>query len=69
MSCNITILTVNQVCERLTISEPTLRRYAKAGRGFPRKIQLGPRRVGYLASDVESYVADRYKAAASPTNT
>lgn len=61
-----TILTVAQVCERLTISEPTLRRYAKAGADeFPRKIQLGPRRVGYLARDVERYVTSRYEAAGS----
>lgn len=36
---NTTILTVAQVCERLTISEPTLRRYARAGvEDFPRKV-------------------------------
>ncbi|MBR1143690.1 AlpA family phage regulatory protein [Bradyrhizobium sp. AUGA SZCCT0431] len=69
MSQDTMILTVGQVCQRLTISEPTLRRYAKTVRGFPRKIPLGPRRVGYLASDIESYVADRYKAAGSLSNT
>lgn len=68
MSHDTMILTVGQVCQRLTISEPTLRRYAKTVRDFPRKIPLGPRRVGYLASDVERYVADRYKAAASAAN-
>jgi predicted DNA-binding transcriptional regulator AlpA len=65
MSHDTTILTVGQVCQRLTISEPTLRRYAKAGGDFPRKIQLGPRRVGYLASDIERYVASRREAAGS----
>lgn len=68
MSPDTTILTVNQVCQRLTISEPTLRRYAKTVSGFPRKIPLGPRRVGYLASEVERYVASRYEAAGSATN-
>lgn len=63
MSPDNTILTSNQVCQRLTISEPTLRRYTKAGGSFPRKIQLGPRRVGYLASDIERYVANQYEAA------
>ena len=63
MSHDTTILTVDQVCQRLTISEPTLRRYAKAGSDFPRKIPLGPRRVGYLASDVEQYIANRHEAA------
>jgi len=57
------ILTVAQTCERLTISEPTLRRYAKSTSDFPRKIQLGPRRVGYLKADIEAYVASRREAA------
>jgi predicted DNA-binding transcriptional regulator AlpA len=65
MSPDTTILTVGQVCQRLTISEPTLRRYAKTVSGFPRKIPLGPRRVGYLARDVERYVVSRYEAAGS----
>jgi predicted DNA-binding transcriptional regulator AlpA len=69
MSPDTTILTALQVCDRLTISEPTLRRYSKAGGDFPRKIQLGPRRVGYLLSDVERYVASRYEAARSATGT
>jgi predicted DNA-binding transcriptional regulator AlpA len=69
MSRDTTILTVGQVCQRLTISEPTLRRYAKAGADFPRKIRLGPRRVGYLASDLERYIANRYEAAGSVANT
>ena len=63
MSPDTLIMTAEQVCQRLTISEPTLRRYAKLEGDFPRKIQLGPRRVGYLASDVERYVASRYEAA------
>ncbi|MCK1286577.1 AlpA family phage regulatory protein [Bradyrhizobium sp. 44] len=54
-----TILTVPQICERLTISEPTLRRYSKSNPDFPRKVKLGPRRVGYLADDVERYIASR----------
>lgn len=58
-----TILTTDQVCQRLTISAPTLRRYAKAGLGFPPKILLGRRRVGYLATDIENYIVNRRKAA------
>lgn len=57
-----------QVCERLTISKPTLRRYAKAGGDFPRKVQLGPRRIGYLASDVDRYVKGRFEAARSASS-
>ncbi|MGZ4988406.1 MAG: helix-turn-helix transcriptional regulator [Limisphaerales bacterium] len=69
MSRDTTVMTVGQVCQRLTISEPTLRRYAKTVIDFPRRIQLGPNRVGYLASDVERYVARRYEAAGSATGT
>lgn len=58
-----TVLTAQDVCDRLTISEPTLRRYSKAGGDFPRKIHLGPRRVGYLKSDVEAWLARRFEAA------
>jgi predicted DNA-binding transcriptional regulator AlpA len=58
-------MTISQVCAPLTISEPTLRRYAKAGGDFPAKIQLGPRRVGYLASEVERYITSRHAAAQS----
>jgi predicted DNA-binding transcriptional regulator AlpA len=63
---SMTILTREQVCRRLTISPITLHRYVKAGGDFPRKIQLGPRRVGFLASDVERYLAARFEAAEIP---
>jgi predicted DNA-binding transcriptional regulator AlpA len=63
MSQDTTILTIDQVCQRLTISEPTLRRYAKTVAGFPVKIPLGARRVGYLASDVDRYITARREAA------
>jgi predicted DNA-binding transcriptional regulator AlpA len=65
-SDTITILTREQVCQRLTISKLTLHRYSKAGGNFPRKIQLGPRRVGYLKSDVERYLAAGHEAAEIP---
>lgn len=69
MSDNTTILTVAQVCERLTISEPTLRRYARAGvEDFPRKVRIGRRRVGYLKSDIEAYITSRYVAAGTPAS-
>lgn len=58
MSDPVTILTVAQVCERLTISEPTLRRYSRRPE-FPRKVQLGPRRVGFIKSDVEAFIANQ----------
>lgn len=63
-----TILTVPQVCQRLSLSEPTLRRYAAAGMdGFPRKIKLGARRIGYSSRDVAEYI-ERQRAAAQNTH-
>lgn len=63
MSDRIVILTVPQVCDRLSISEPTLRRYSAAGGDFPAKIKLGPRRVGFLLSEVELWLTARHEAA------
>lgn len=57
------ILTAAQVCHRLTVSEATLRRYSAGQPDFPRKIQLGPRRIGFLKSDVEEWIASRRQAA------
>jgi predicted DNA-binding transcriptional regulator AlpA len=62
-SIPMNVLTVDQVCQRLTISKPTLFRYAKAGGDFPRRIKIGSRRVGYLESDVERYLAAQHEAA------
>jgi predicted DNA-binding transcriptional regulator AlpA len=67
-SDNMTILTADQVCQRLTISKPTLLRYARDGRAggdFPRRIKIGPRRVGYRASEVERYLTRQREAANS----
>ncbi|QWW73763.1 AlpA family phage regulatory protein [Agrobacterium pusense] len=50
-----TLWTVKQVCFHLTISEATLRRYCKNVPNFPRKIQLGPRRIGFVKTEVESF--------------
>lgn len=42
------------------ISARTLRRWEKDGK-FPRRRQIGPRRVGWLASEVAEWVASRPK--------
>lgn len=60
---NATILTVPQICQMLTISEPTLRRYVNNNPDFPRRLHLGPRRVGFLKSDVDAYISTRLEAA------
>lgn len=48
-------LNAKAVCARLTISEPTLRRYERTLPGFPRPVWIGPRRKVYRLEDVEAY--------------
>lgn len=47
-----------QVATLLNISRATLARWRKT-RGFPQPVQLGPRSVGFLRSDVEAWLASR----------
>lgn len=61
---DITVITVAQACEELSLSEPTLRRRAADDPNFPRKIQLSKRRVGYLLSDIRAWQARQREAAA-----
>lgn len=60
---DITVLTVEAACKELSLSEPTMRRYAKADPTFPQKIKLSMRRVGYLRRDIEAYLARQREAA------
>jgi len=57
-------LTAKQVCGRLTISEPTLRRYSATLPTFPKPVWIGPRRKVYKLADVEAY----QNGACSPSN-
>ena len=60
---DLTVLTVAQACKELSLSEPTMRRYAKADPAFPQKVRLSVRRVGYLRRDIEAYLARQREAA------
>lgn len=60
---DITVLTVEQACKELSLSEPTMRRYAKADPNFPQKVRLSVRRVGYLRRDIEAYLIRQREAA------
>lgn len=46
------------VLEKFGISETTMRRWMK-DEGFPRPKQLGPRAVGWLASEVDDWLDKR----------
>lgn len=48
----------NTVLALLGISETTLRRWMDTD-GFPRPVQLGPRAVGWIASDCAQWLASR----------
>ena len=60
---DITVLTVEQACKEIGLSEPTMRRRAAVDPDFPRKIRLSARRVGYLRRDIEAYLARQREAA------
>lgn len=62
---NTTVLTVEQACRELSLSEPTMRRRAADDPEFPRKIQLSKRRVGYLRSEIEAYLTRQREAASA----
>lgn len=52
------------VLEKFGISETTLRRWMSSER-FPRPRQLGPRAVGWVAAEVDTWLEERPVTAAS----
>ena len=57
-----TILRRQQVQQRTGLSRSTLYQYVKDGE-FPAAVQLGPRAVGWLESDVSDWISARVKLA------
>jgi len=55
---NDKILTEREVCNWLSVSEPTLFRHRRDGTG-PKFIRLSARRVGYRHSAVEAWLSQR----------
>jgi prophage regulatory protein len=63
------ILTKKEVCTLVPYTPQHIHRLEKAGR-FPRRIQLGPNRVGWRLVDIEKWINDRVAVAgASPAAT
>lgn len=52
------ILRARELCERLGISRVTLWRWERAGL-IPQKRKLGPNIIGWLESEVETWLASR----------
>ena len=57
-----TILRRHQVQQRTGLSRSTLYQYIKDG-VFPASLQLGPRAVGWLESDISDWITTRVKLA------
>jgi prophage regulatory protein len=57
-----TILRRHQVQQRTGLSRSTLYQYIKDG-DFPTAVQLGPRAVGWLESDISDWITARVKHA------
>lgn len=51
------VFSEKQLLEWIGVSSPTLSRWRANGEGPP-YVQLGPRRIGYLKSGVEQWLAD-----------
>ncbi|HGY2556839.1 TPA: helix-turn-helix transcriptional regulator [Pseudomonas aeruginosa] len=52
------ILSAETVCNTLSVSRVTLWRWCRDGL-FPQGRQIGPRRVGWLASEVQAWLDSR----------
>ncbi|HEY8099886.1 MAG TPA: AlpA family phage regulatory protein [Burkholderiaceae bacterium] len=53
-----TIYRLPQVLERVRVSRSTLYNWIKAGK-FKRPLELGPRAIGWLSSDIDDYIQSR----------
>ncbi len=60
---NYLVISFPEVAKLIGVSIPTLYRWHKAG-NFPKPIRLGPARVGFIASDVDAWIAGRKAEAA-----
>jgi prophage regulatory protein len=62
------ILTKKEVCALVPYTPQHIHRLERAGR-FPRRLQLGPNRVGWRLVDIERWINERVPAAAAtPTD-
>ncbi|RUU11060.1 AlpA family phage regulatory protein [Mesorhizobium sp. USDA-HM6] len=61
---DMTVITRDQLCALLNISDTTRQRLEKTDPAFPPKLHVSVRKVGYLRSDVQAYVARQHQKAA-----
>jgi prophage regulatory protein len=58
---HLRILTQKEVCDLVRYTPQHIRRLEKAGK-FPRRLQLGPNKVGWRLVDIEAWIAARLPA-------
>lgn len=58
---DIKILRINDVAKRTGVCRATVYNWLKSAE-FPRQIQLGPKSVGWVASEVDAWLAGRIAA-------
>lgn len=59
------ILTKKEVCALVPYTPQHIHRLEKAGR-FPRRLQLGPNRVGWRLTDIERWINERAATPVGP---
>lgn len=64
MSDALILLTRDQLCALLNISDTTRQRLEKTDPAFPRKLHVSVRKVGYLRADVLEYLMQQRQKAA-----
>ncbi len=64
--CNSRILRRKELSKRLGVSEVTIWRWERKGL-LPPKRRFGPNTVGWLASEIEVWWAEKIAAEAEPT--
>ena len=52
------LLTKSEVRNRVCYSPPHIARLEKAGK-FPKRVMLGPNRVGWLEEEIDQWIRDR----------
>lgn len=67
MNTSTSILRLADVEARCAVNRRTLYYWMERGM-FPRPIQLGPRTVGWLDSDIEAWIAERAAASRRSQN-
>ena len=60
------LLSKRQLKEMVLYSPQHIARLEKAGK-FPKRVQIGPNRVGWVASEVEDWLQERLDCRKEPT--